>query len=417
MADVEPIRTEADYEAALARIDKLMDAEPGSPEGGELDVLVDLVDLYERRQEPMGYPDPVTAIEFRMEQAGLSPRDLIPFIGTRAKVSEVLSGKRSITMPMARALHEHLGIPADVLLRRPDRTPDRPLADLDWRRFPLKAMAKRGWVSEVPRTAARAAELMGKLIDDAGGERVASAALYRKTDTLRANAKADAHALKAWCLRALGTANRDRSRGDYTAGTVTPDFLRQVARLSWSQDGPRQAQEFLGGNGIPLVIVEHLPRTYLDGAALRLGDGRPVVALTLRYDRLDNFWFCLLHELAHVGRHIDNDDGHAFVDDLSLRTFDAGRQDPREAEADEWAEEALIPRATWEASAVRERPTPIAVLDLAQALHVHPAIVAGRVRHERRNYRLLSQFVGTGEVRRQFTDVGATADSGMGEAR
>ena len=85
IADVEPIRTEADYEAALARIDELMDAEPGSPEGGELDVLVDLVDLYERRHEPMGHPDPVAAIEFRMEQAGLSPRDLVPFLGSRAK--------------------------------------------------------------------------------------------------------------------------------------------------------------------------------------------------------------------------------------------------------------------------------------------------------------------------------------------
>ena len=402
MADIEPIRTEADYETALARVDELMDAEPGSPEGRELDVLVDLVDLYESRHEPMGYPDPVAAIEFRMEQAGLSPRDLIPFIGSRAKVSEVLSGKRGITMPMARALHEHLGIPADVLLRSRDDTGNQPLADLEWRRFPLRAMAKRGWIPNIPDMASRAEELIGTLIEGAGGEPVASAALYRKTDTLRANAKTDPYALKAWCWQALAIANRDRPHGNYTVGTVTLDFLKQVARLSGSTEGPKQAQEFLGSNGIPLVIVEHLPRTYLDGAALRLGDGRPVVALTLRHDRLDNFWFCLLHELAHVGRHMDNNDGHAFVDDLTLRSLDAGRQDPREAQADEWAEEALLPRTTWETSTVREHPTPMAVLDLAQALHVHPAIVAGRVRYERRNYRLLSQFVGTGQVRRQF---------------
>ena len=402
MANIEPIRTEADYETALARIDELMDAEPGSPEGRELDVLVDLVDLYESRHEPMGYPDPVAAIEFRMEQAGLSPRDLIPFIGSRAKVSEVLSGKRAITMPMARALHDHLGIPADVLLRSRDDTRDQPLAELEWRRFPLSAMAKRGWIPDIPDMASRAEELMGTLIEGAGGGAAASAALYRKTDTLRANAKTDPYALKAWCWQVLATANRDRPHDDYSAGTVTLDFLKQVARLSWSQEGPKQAQEFLGVNGIPLVIVEHLPRTYLDGAALRLGDGRPVVALTLRYDRLDNFWFCLLHELAHVGRHMDNNEGHAFVDDLTLRSLDEGRQDPREAQADDWAEEALLPRTTWEASPVREHPTPMAVLDLAQALHVHPAIVAGRVRYERRNYRLLSQFVGSGEVRRHF---------------
>ena len=407
MADIEPIRTEADYETALARIDELMNAEPGSPEGRELDVLVDLVDLYESRHEPMGYPDPVAAIEFRMEQAGLSPRDLIPFLGSRAKVSEVLSGKRAITMPMARALHEHLGIPADVLLRRPDHTREQPLAELDWRRFPLKAMAKRGWIPDIPDMATRADELIGTLIARAGGAPVASAALYRKTDTLRANAKTDPYALKAWCWQVLATASRDHPRGDYTAGTVTFGFLKQVAQLSWSTDGPKQAQALLATNGIPLVIVEHLPRTYLDGAALRLGDGRPVVALTLRHDRLDNFWFCLLHELAHVGRHMDNNDGQAFVDDQTLRTVNTGTQDPREAQADEWAEEALLPRTTWEPSTVREHPTPMAVLDLAQALHVHPAIVAGRVRYERRNYRLLSQFVGTGEVRRQLTWVRA----------
>ena len=131
MADSEPLRIEADYETALARIDDLLNAEPDTPEGRELDVLADLVDLYESRHEPMGWPDPVAAIEFRMEQAGLSPRDLIPFIGSRAKVSEVLSGKRAITTPMARALHEHLGIPADVLLRRPGDTGDQPLAALD----------------------------------------------------------------------------------------------------------------------------------------------------------------------------------------------------------------------------------------------------------------------------------------------
>ena len=93
MADMEPIRNEADCETALARIDELMGAEPGSPEGRELDVLVDLVDLYETRHEPMGYPDPVAAIDFRMEQSDVSPRDVIPCIGSRTKVSEVLSGK------------------------------------------------------------------------------------------------------------------------------------------------------------------------------------------------------------------------------------------------------------------------------------------------------------------------------------
>ena len=131
MPCIKPIRSERDYQAALARISELMDTEPDSPEGDELDVLVDLVELYESKHVPMGYPDPIAAIEFRMDQAGLRPRDLVAFIGSRARVSEVLSGKRAITMPMARALHEHLGIPADVLLQEPCVDLDDLLADID----------------------------------------------------------------------------------------------------------------------------------------------------------------------------------------------------------------------------------------------------------------------------------------------
>lgn len=402
MAHIKPVRSEQDYEAALARITELMEAEAGSPEGEELDVLADLVELYEGKHVEMGYPSPVGAIEFRMEQAGLSPRNLVPFIGSRAKVSEVLSGKRNLTMPMARALHEHLGIPADVLLRQPRAPLDDPLADIDWSRFPVKAMAKLGWITDGPDLVRRAEEIVRALVERAGGPHVAGAALYRRNDHLRANAKTDPYALKAWCWQVLATANNPSPEGDYRRGTVTPDFLRNVARLSWAEDGPRLAKEFLARHGVVLVTVGHLPKTYLDGAALRLGDGRPVIGLTLRYDRIDTFWFCLLHELAHVGRHMDSNKGSAFVDDLTLRTLDGRREDPREAEADEWAEEALVPQTAWETSAVRQEPTPMGVMNLANALQVHPAVIAGRIRHERQNYRLLSQFVGTGEIRRQF---------------
>ena len=402
MAEVKPIRTESDYAAALARVDELMGAEVGSPEGEELDILVDLVELYESRHEPMGYPSPVAAIEFRMEQAGLTPRDLIPVLGSRPKVSEVLSGKRSLTMSMARALHEHLGIPAEVLLQEPATAADRPEEEIQWRRFPLKEMAKRKWIPAVPNLAERAEHLVRDLINRAGGWQVARAALYRKNDHLRTNAKTDPYSLQAWCWQVLATANANPPDATYVPGTVTLEFLKQVARLSCSDDGPRVAQEFLAKHGIPLVIERHLPRTHLDGAALRLGDGRPVVALTLRYDRIESFWFCLLHELAHVGRHLGRNTGTAFVDDLSLRKPAGATECARETEADEWAAEALIPSAKWEASPVRESPTPLGVMSLAHHLQVHPATIAGRIRFERQDYRLLSQFVGTGQVRQQF---------------
>jgi HTH-type transcriptional regulator / antitoxin HigA len=402
MSKIRAIRTEADYKAALARVDELMDAELDTPEGEELDVLTDLVELYEARHEPMGYPTPLGAIRFRMEQGGLSPRDLIPFIGSRAKVSEVLAGKRPITMQMARALHANLGIPADVLLQQPGGELPSALDGIDWTRFPLAEMAKRGWIERRRDLKEHAEDIMRDLIRRAGGEHALPTSLYRKNDHARANAKMDPYALRAWCWMILARANETQLPATYKRGAVNPEFLRKVAQLSWSSDGPKLAKEFLARHGIHLVCLEHLPRTHLDGAAFQLADGTPVIGLTLRYDRLDNFWFCLLHELAHIGRHMANTHNEAFIDDLTLRDVEGVQRDPKEDEADEWAQEGLIPADYWNSSRVRDNPSPLAVMELAQRLEIHPAIVAGRVRHETRNYRLLSHFVGTGEVRRQL---------------
>lgn len=128
MAVIRPIRSEQDYEAALARLSDLMDtltalpsqaAYMNHPDKDEYEVLGDLVEAYENRHYPIDDPSPLEAIEFRMEQQGLTPRDLVPILGSRAAVSQLLSGERELTLPMARALHEHLGIPAEVLLQRP----------------------------------------------------------------------------------------------------------------------------------------------------------------------------------------------------------------------------------------------------------------------------------------------------------
>jgi HTH-type transcriptional regulator/antitoxin HigA len=113
---VRPIRSEVDYDAALERIDALMGAKPGSAEGDELDVLATLVDAYEEKRFPMDAPDPVTAIQFQMEQQGLTRKDLEPMIGSRARVSEVMTGKRGLTLAMVRRVRSGLGISADLLV-------------------------------------------------------------------------------------------------------------------------------------------------------------------------------------------------------------------------------------------------------------------------------------------------------------
>ena len=396
MYNIRPIRSEEDYQAASARIRELMGAEVDTPAGDELDVLADLVSVYEDKHYPVGMPSAIDAIEFRMDQAGLTRRDLIPLIGSRQKVSDILTGKRDITISMARALHKHLGIPADALLQEPGAAFDSVFDEIDPRRFPLKEMAKRGWIPQLPDLFERAEEVINAMLKEAGGSQ-AAAPLYRKNGHRRINAKTDPYALKAWCWRVLALANQSPPRAGYRPGTVTEPFMREIAQLSVYEDGPRRAQERLAAAGIALVVERHLPRTHLDGAALCLQDGRPVIGLTLRYDRIDNFWFSLMHELAHVGLHLDCDENDLFIDDLSLTGGD-----PLEEEADGMAQDALILPQLWESNPVRERATILAVYDLAREAGVHPAVIAGRVRHERGNYRLLSQLVGSGKVRSQF---------------
>jgi HTH-type transcriptional regulator/antitoxin HigA len=115
--DVKPIRTKKDYEAALAEVERLWGAKSGTPGGDRLDVLATLIDAYEAAHYPMDPPDPVEAIKFRMEQQGLTRRDLEPLIGTRTRVAEVLNRRRSLSIAMIRRLHQTLGISAEVLIR------------------------------------------------------------------------------------------------------------------------------------------------------------------------------------------------------------------------------------------------------------------------------------------------------------
>jgi HTH-type transcriptional regulator/antitoxin HigA len=116
--DIKPIRTENEYEEALAQIDAIFDAEPGTPEADLLEVLTILVEAYEEEHYPIAPPDPIEAIEFHMERLGLTRRDIEPYIGSRARVSEILNRRRPLTLAMIRRLQEGLGISAEVLLQR-----------------------------------------------------------------------------------------------------------------------------------------------------------------------------------------------------------------------------------------------------------------------------------------------------------
>ena len=399
---VTAINSENDYQSALREIEELIDrdARGGTPEGDRLNILTLLVQDYETKQMESEAPDPIEAINFRMEQMGLTPRDLVPLIGSRSKVSEVLSRKRPLTLSMVRALHKGLGIPAKSLLQE-QWLLDSNEAEIQWDRFPLGEMIKRGWLKPNSRTvSSRNARAVLKEFLAPLGKQWSPAVLYKHGRYIRSARQMDPYALAMWNARISIRALESSRFVQCERSVLNMDFMHELAHLSTLADGPKQACEYLETVGISVIIEPHLPETYLDGAALLLESGHPVIGLTLRHDRLDNFWFVLMHEVVHVARHLC-EEMEAFYDDLDIDD----NSNPQEREADEVAGEALIPDREWRISPARNLRTAEAVEHLARHLRIHPAIVAGRIRHHYKSYRVLSRLVGQGEVRRLFPEI------------
>jgi HTH-type transcriptional regulator / antitoxin HigA len=397
MNTLKVLRSESAYKAALERFEKLLNARKGSPGYDERDVLAVLIERYEDEHHRIDPPDPREAIKFRMEQAGLSRKDLAPHLGGKSKVSEVLSGKRELTLSAVRALHKHLGIPADVLIgQRQESLSISPL-DLDFRRFPVAEMQNQGAFREYSgkETKDRPEEAVRWLIEQGGGLDALAAGL-RTTAGMRVKARLNRYALLGWSLQVLANARRTPDSVSFSPKALSKEFFHTLVGLSVLDDGPRNAQNLLAKVGIQLVAVPHLKHAYLDGAVFLADGGRPVVGLTLRYDRIDNFWFVLFHELGHlVCGHLTKKKAW-IADDLDLPHSDS----PPEVEADKFAGEALLP-PDFDLH-LNEQLSIADVLLYATERAISPAIVAGRIQYERKDYRSFSRLLGHGEVRKQF---------------
>lgn len=398
--NIRPVKTERDYDAALKRIEELWSAEPGTPEYDELDVLITLVGVYEDENHPVPPPSPIEAIKFVMDQRGLKQADLVEFIGSRPRVSEILSGKRNLTLSMIRSLHEGLRIPAEILIADGSSLPKGGEA-VDWDSFPVREIVKRGWVSSDFDYKTQSEEIVRDLIAQAGyadDYNQDTAACFRQ-GACRGKS-ASTQAMFTWLLAARAQARKIKCDIVFQRGEIDESFISKVAHLSVLSNAPLVARDFLLKKGIKLVVVEHLDKTHVDGAIIIDPEGTPIVTLSLRYDRLDNFWFTLAHELAHlVLGHVYEVDELCIVDDIES-IFSS--TDEREREASRVATKSLIPTDLWEGHRARQTARIKDVNELARKADIHPAIVAGRIRFERNNYRILPRHVGQGEVRKLF---------------
>lgn len=390
------IKTEEQYRAALTEVENLiaLDPAPDTSAANRLDVLSLLLEKYEKEQFPIRKPNAIEAIIFRMEEQGLLQKDLVHILGSKSKVSEVLSGKRKLTLQMIRLLHEELDIPLEILVNDPEKTNDVD-ADIDWKKFPLLEMIKRGWLSKrFKNVYEHAEELMQEFLAPIGGT-LPRAVMFRGT-----NRNVDEHSLLAWISRVLIRAKNECCPSEYVSGSINKDFMKEVVRLSWFEKGPVLVHEFLLKHGIAFIVEPALSKTKLDGGTILTENG-PVIGLTVRHDRIDSFWFTLLHELAHISLHLRKPN-EMFVDiDIEKEMKD----DTHELEANKLARESIVPRVIWtRTDAFRER-TPEAINALAKELKIHPALIAGRIRYESNNYRILNDFVSHGKIRKLFDDI------------
>lgn len=405
MNNIKVIQTEQQHRAYLEEVHALIMKNPqlGTPDSERLELLTVLIENYENTKYPVEPPDPIDAIIFRMQEKGLKQADLIPYLGTRSRVSEILNRKRPLTVTMIRLLANGLGISAETLvgISTPDNYQPKE-NNVDWSKFPVKEMVARGWMQKITGKLANE-NVVQEYISSIGlqfGE-----AAFRRTLSGDAYSPITKYALYAWLARIVQRAREKKSTlGKFQQELFSNSFLREIAQLSrYEEEGIKLAIKQLEKNGIAVIIEPRLKGTMLDGAALKDIDGTPIIGLTLRHDRIDNFWFTLLHELVHLWKHIGKDE--MFLDDL-----DASSEDKREVEANRIAREAFIPRIAWKRSQAYLVPSRESIDALSRELKIHPAIIAGRIRREKEDYKLFPDLVGNGEVRKLFTTSNLVSD-------
>lgn len=384
MPTVKPIRSAEDLRIAHDRLATLIVGNSDSQYDDEIEVLATLIEHYERTNIQIEAPAPVAAIRFRMSEMGLSPRQLEPYIGSRARVSEILSGKRSLSIDMIRSLHDGLGIPYASLIARPKsnelRVPPPALARLNSLGF------------DVDRTNLRSFMQTSATLET-------TPALLRKTRSSRAAAKTDQASLLLWQAAVLSVAAKTKGLKAFDATHLDDKYLRGIARLSCKSEGPALAIGKLAEIGVHVIIMPSLPGTFLDGAAMLAAEAKAIIALTLRYDRTDNFWFTLMHELAHLRLHFEDlkKKDFVFFDDMDIHS-----EDIKERQADDLAQQTLIPDSIirsvhWGASSSSDE-----IIAVSTRARVHLSVVAGRWQRDNQNYRKFARMIERNKLRPMF---------------
>ena len=367
----------AEIETDIAYYDMLKAGEITPSKSFTLETLPGAL-IQARIASGMGQADLAAAV-------GLEPRQI-----QRCEASEYMGASLSRLIKVARILNVH----AEGLFETSAVFTWAAVEDVVWRKLPVNEMAKRRWF-DTPRGTDVVERAKEYFLETVGPKFVT--ALHRKK--MRGVTLPNEYALLAWQTRVYELAKRRIDDERLPEFKFDERWLDKLSNLTRCQYGPRSAIQLLAENGIVLVIEKHLPGTYLDGAAMLAISDHPVIGLTLRHDRLDNFWFTLFHELGHVYLHLfDGQRYNYFDDDESSAT------DRVELEADQFALNRLIPEQSWDQCLSRFSLSEEAVQLDADRLGIGASIIAGRIRKELGDYRILTKLVGHRQVEAQVME-------------
>jgi HTH-type transcriptional regulator / antitoxin HigA len=393
------IKNEVDYLDAIALYDKLDELdEPTSAEGDRLELLAFLIEEYENKVYHLPDPDPIEAIKFRMEQMNLKQKNLVAYLGNKSKVSAILNRKRDLTLPMVRALHKGLSIPLASLVVGRQNDLIEEVTDIEWDKFPIQAMYNSNKEIFFPGLNKPLSKIKQDIeyyirsLYEPYLDIIKAIEHYRRTS--RMSTRYDKYAIMAWLGAVCRLAEKENIDSEFTGENVDTAMIN-LRTLSSMAEGPKLAKEYIQKNmGIILVFLEQLPKTYLDGVTFIGKDSRPVIGMTLRYNRLDNFWFTLFHELGHIYNKDLKKNGEPILDDLDIISITEV-----EEKADNFANNHLI-RDSEIPKEIFVSPVAEDVENLAKEKGISPAIIAGRIRFRSNNYRILNRLLGYREVRR-----------------
>lgn len=397
MSFYKPIKNDDDYQIVNARIKELDKPIISEDEADEKEVLIALVEYYERKKKYENLDDPIDVLKKIMKDRKLKQKDLLPYIGSLSKVSEVLSYRRPLSISMVRKLHEGLGIPAEILIKDVSQSHKKAIDKLDI--YPFTEMYNKGWFNDIYKgnlldAKKHKKEILSSFIAEFG---VIDPIIHANYDNYDGT-DIELGSILAWRVKAIRNV-KDEKLPKWDKSALSHSFFYQLARLTYFSEGPKLIKQYLNMFGIHVSIESNLKNTRFDSAVMLMPDGSPLIALTLKHDRLDYFYMILFHALSHLKLHV-HDENTIFIDNHKLK-----EDTTEEKEANKSVLDVVINTEAWKASGLNLKSTAKQIREFSNHEKISPSLTAAIIRYINKDSSSFYSLATHGKLKEAFNYV------------